>query len=663
MPKKLTQEEVEEYFTSKGATLLSQYVNAHTELEFICATPGCGRKHRICWMNIKAGDNPKLLCPSCNPKAKKERYKQKSYNLEFFKKEFSAKGAELLSTAYENPRTVLEFKCSKCGNAHKIVAWDFIQGMNPNLLCPSCNTYAKAEGERKKRVEHNLEEVQEEFAKRGAVLISEQYSYTKPLEFICSTLGCNNHAFISYGKFLQGSNPKLLCSKCNPLVKDKEEFYQFLVNLFKSKGATPLFTEYINNNQKLEFICSQPLCGRKHSIVCNHFLEGSNPNLLCEECLKGNMLKPEGTYSGKGNRHLIDNLWLQYIKEFFNLPLKAEYASHHIKPWGAYQVLRLSLTNGYPLKRELHSAGYSKDGVVNPFHMQRELLQLGNFPEEARLPYHNYADFHFINMDEYVTTDIILTEDASRQLKDRKLQAAEENKLFIPVFFEEMMLKQKREIIYSMLRNRISRYDPSIYQFTGIALNKYYARNLTVEEVNYQDAAVFMNRTHIQGAIGGELYLALTFNHEIISLMVFGKCRTGNCQYELLRYSNELNTIVVGGASKLFKYFIQQRNPDSIVSYCDLRFSSLKPEETVYPKLGFKFKHYSAPNYRYYSEELHKSFSRQMFQKHKLGELLEIYDPKLSEQENMRLNKYARLYDCGNMVFEWRKNNVLGSNR
>lgn len=664
MGKKLTQEEVESYFSSKGATLLSNYVNAHEELIFICSTPGCGKKHRISWMNIKAGDNPKLLCPDCNPRAKKKRYQQKSYNLSFFKKEFSQRGAELLTTGYKNPHSVLEFKCSNCGSMYKIIAWDFIQGMNPKLLCSKCNSYAKAEGERKERVEHNLEEVREEFAKRGALLVSEEYSYTKPLEFICSTPDCDNHDFISYSKFLQGGNPNLLCSKCNPRKKDKDEFYQFLVSLFKSKGAEPLFTEYINNRQELEFICSQPFCTNKYSITCNHLLEGSNPNLLCEHCLKGNMFNPEGEFAGKGHRHLIDNLWLQYIKEFFNISKDADYASHHLKPWGAYPLYRLSLTNGYPLRRELHSAAYSAFGAKNPYHMVALLMQLSNFPEEAKLPYHDYEDFHFIDMDKIVFTDIILTEEESRKLKERKLKAAEEGKLFIPVFFEEMMTQEKREIIYSMIRNRISRFEPSIYDFTGVSHRKYYARDpkVKVVEVNYQDATKFLNKTHIQGSIGGEVYLALTYDDTIISLMVFGKARVGNCQYELLRYSSDLNTIVVGGANKLFKAFLKLKDPKTIVSYCDMRFSSVNPEETMYPKLGFKFKHFSAPNYRYYSEELHRTFSRQMFQKHKLGDLLEVFDPNLSEQENMRLNKYTRLYDCGNMVFEWRKEDVLGSN-
>ena len=43
--------------------------------------------------------------------------------------------------------------------------------------------------------------------------------------------------------------------------------------------------------------------------------------------------------------------------------------------------------------------------------------------------------------------------------------------------------------------------------------------------------------------------------------------------------------------------------------------------------------------------------SRIKYQKHKLGKLLETFDPAKSEIENMKLNGYHRIFDCGNLVF------------
>jgi len=46
---------------------------------------------------------------------------------------------------------------------------------------------------------------------------------------------------------------------------------------------------------------------------------------------------------------------------------------------------------------------------------------------------------------------------------------------------------------------------------------------------------------------------------------------------------------------------------------------------------------------------------RYQAQKHKLEKLLETYDPDVSEQENMLNNGYRVMWDCGNKVFSYGK--------
>jgi len=45
--------------------------------------------------------------------------------------------------------------------------------------------------------------------------------------------------------------------------------------------------------------------------------------------------------------------------------------------------------------------------------------------------------------------------------------------------------------------------------------------------------------------------------------------------------------------------------------------------------------------------------SRNQWQKHKLKDKLEFYEPTYSEYENMSLNGYHRIWDCGDLVYEW----------
>lgn len=84
-----------------------------------------------------------------------------------------------------------------------------------------------------------------------------------------------------------------------------------------------------------------------------------------------------------------------------------------------------------------------------------------------------------------------------------------------------------------------------------------------------------------------------------------------------------------------------------MVSYANKRFSDGK----IYEILGFKKHHETAPNYFYANCEI--VLSRYQCQKRFLSKILEEYHPELSEVENMELNGFFRIFDCGNYVFEY----------
>ncbi len=134
--------------------------------------------------------------------------------------------------------------------------------------------------------------------------------------------------------------------------------------------------------------------------------------------------------------------------------------------------------------------------------------------------------------------------------------------------------------------------------------------------------------------------------------MSFGKSRySKKYEWELIRFCNKLNYNVVGGASRLFKHFIKTYDPNNIISYCDIRVFTGE----LYEKLGFSYSHTSKPDYFYFKKPNYTLYSREMFQKHKLKNLLEIYDETLTEKENMFNNGYRRIWDCGNKVYIWKK--------
>lgn len=179
--------------------------------------------------------------------------------------------------------------------------------------------------------------------------------------------------------------------------------------------------------------------------------------------------------------------------------------------------------------------------------------------------------------------------------------------------------------------------------------NKIHARKCIVRELSHADSSMFLDSNHLQGKDNSPIRLGLYFNNELVQVMTFSKPRFNkSVQYELVRNATKTFNIVNGGTSKLLTYFTKTYNPTSIVSYADRRYSTGK----VYLKIGFSFIRNSPPSYQYVKNKI---FNRMGFKKHLLIDKLPIYDPKKSENENMKDNNYYRLWDCGCGVFIWKK--------
>ena len=171
------------------------------------------------------------------------------------------------------------------------------------------------------------------------------------------------------------------------------------------------------------------------------------------------------------------------------------------------------------------------------------------------------------------------------------------------------------------------------------------ARECKIKEVTESDKNTFLNQNHLQGEDKSTIKLGLYNKNDLVSIMTFRKSSRFDktSDWELVRFCNLINTIVNGGASKLLKHFIKHYNPKNIVSYSDRRYFTGK----IYETLGFNFVSHTPPNYHYLINNYKDIRHRMSFQKHKLEKLLKIYNPSLSEWENMKNNGYDRIWDCG----------------
>lgn len=197
----------------------------------------------------------------------------------------------------------------------------------------------------------------------------------------------------------------------------------------------------------------------------------------------------------------------------------------------------------------------------------------------------------------------------------------------------------KKDIVKSRLCNAL-----------GIrADHRYYARQCIVTPISCATANEFINQHHIGGSRNASINLGLFHNGILLSVMTFS--RHPRYQYEMVRFCSNSTTNVIGGAGKIFSYFIKHHTPSSVITFADLRWG----EGNSYRHLNFTFDGFTSPNYWYFlrNGNTTKTMSRLRFQKHKLCEVLPQFDPSLTEWENMQNNGFDRIWDCGNARWIW----------
>jgi very-short-patch-repair endonuclease len=187
---------------------------------------------------------------------------------------------------------------------------------------------------------------------------------------------------------------------------------------------------------------------------------------------------------------------------------------------------------------------------------------------------------------------------------------------------------QKKDIVKSIILSALGVYERKIH-----------GRKCVLKTVNNNTARQFYEENHIQGFKGGEHHGLYYNDVELVSLMTINNLNI------LERFVNSKNALIHGAFSKLLKSF---DNIEGLVTFADLRYFT----GNVYEKNGFEYQHTSNPNYFYFNNNDKINLqSRIQFQKHKLINKLDKFDPELTEYQNMLANGYDRIWDCGNLKY------------
>ena len=195
----------------------------------------------------------------------------------------------------------------------------------------------------------------------------------------------------------------------------------------------------------------------------------------------------------------------------------------------------------------------------------------------------------------------------------------------------------KREILKSIIKNALGKNE-----------NILYARKCQIKELNKKDVEEFSKLNSLHAHRNASIYLGLFYNDELVELMSFGKAffsRDNSIDYECIRSITKINTTVIGGMNKLFKYFINKYNPNKILYYVDYNTHN----GNSMSKLGFKFINYSKGGM------INISNSKETIEK--FGYIFNRKPEKHKEiQEYVKQGKIFTIYDAGVKKYMWDKN-------
>ena len=259
MPKKLTYKFVKDSFEKSDYTLISNYINCKTHLDYICDK---GHKGSIIWNNWNKG----VRCPDCYGNSKPKR----NYIIEQFVKE----NYILISKYYNNSYTKLDYICPN-GHVHNITWSAWKQGYR----CGRC----------KGNIEVKFEDIKKSFEYEGYKLISEEYINDKSK--LISTCP-NGHKYeVSCNNWKNGKR----CPKCKDhgTSKFEQQVKYFIAKQnidFIENDRTLIKNQNTNCMLELDILFS---CKTK-AIECNGVYWHNRPEAIEKDKIKNDQCKKLG---------------------------------------------------------------------------------------------------------------------------------------------------------------------------------------------------------------------------------------------------------------------------------------------------------------------------------------------------------------------------------
>lgn len=550
-------------------------------------------------------------------------------------------------------KSTIDLKCLVCGHTLSITVKQLLRPHPERVgfVCPRC------ESERK-----FINKLSEKYGRVPYDFLTQFTGYKDNIKVKCKDCGeeweCNAESLLMNSKLKGNNHPCKNCTRLREISgKDISELKNALINKFGTCNYEfPNPGQYAGmfSKKKIDIICK--LCGHEMSTSVYNILNPKNGKHYCRVCNKKDRLLETIDYKTRCLKST--NGKIEPIEDYIDSKTKIKhkcnicgYGSNG--EWLKIPVKNTSKNAGCPIctKRipvskaeteiyEFISELYSGEIQKNV----RDILskkEIDIYLPELKIGFE--IDGLYWHSEKYKGKKYHL---------EKTMEAHKLGIRLIHIFEDEWY--HKKEICKDKIANII-----------GLSKNKrIFARNCEiVDNISPKDKNEFLDQYHIQGADKATIISALKYNNEVVAVMTFAKPRVSlgrksgaDGEYELSRFACSYN--VVGGFSRLLKHSINKYNISIINTYADLRWSSM--DKNVYITNGFTEIKKSAPNYWYFdknlSSESTKRIHRYNFRKQLLKDKFpEIYNDSLTEFEIMDKTNYDRIWDCGNIVYQWKR--------
>ena len=173
----------------------------------------------------------------------------------------------------------------------------------------------------------------------------------------------------------------------------------------------------------------------------------------------------------------------------------------------------------------------------------------------------------------------------------------------------------------------------------GSTQTKIYARKCDIKKISNKEAKEFNEKNHLQGHRNAQVTYGLFYNGKLVQLMSFSQTKynrnlKNENSWEIIRGCPASNNVVIGGVSKLFKYFLKQYDPIQVFSYCDFN----KFDGKGYEEIGMKFIGYTGPDLKWVMPDY------------------SVCNRNPAKHNELKEKSVAVIYGAGSKKYLWKKN-------